>query len=178
MTGNGGVPSAVGGLCKHAKAALDHIDRRRVKGAQEVKGDGWDWAAAKEHVATAKLERYLSVAEDDATMAMVEGAADSGVWPVYETETNHFVVRDGRTRTSEHDYACVKYDTGPTDKSSRRVTPRRNLMCRVRLRISRNVAVVMETVIAGETISTKKRVGPMTHIERGSILLTCQWRRP
>ncbi|CBJ26166.1 expressed unknown protein [Ectocarpus siliculosus] len=148
---HGGVASAIGGLCKHAKAALEHMRKKTVKDAREVKGDGWDWDAAKEHVATAKSDGHLSVVEHTVIMTMVERAEGSGVWPVYETEPNHFVVRDDRTRTSEHDYACVKYDTVEPGKSSRRLTPPKNFMCRVSLRIDESLEIMMEIVSAGQS---------------------------
>lgn len=133
MAGHGGVASAVGGLCPHAKAALEHIDKKTAKRAKEVKGDGWDYAAAKEEVETQKKDGYLSVLRYSAIMAMMEEAEESGLWPVYETEAKHYVVRDARTRTSEHGYACVKHDLIDPDKSSRRLTSGRGFMCRVRL---------------------------------------------
>lgn len=158
MGGHGGVASAVGGLCPHAKAALEHIDKKTAKRAKEVKGDGWDYAAAKEEVEEHKKNGYLSVQRYDAIMAMVAEAEESGLWAVYETEPKYYVVRDARTRTSEHGFACVKNDIVDPGKSPRRVTSARGFMCRVGFQhVGSYGAGVMETelVVAGQTMSTK-----------------------
>lgn len=141
---NGGVASAVGGLCEHGKVALDHIEKKSAKRATRVGGNDLDFEKARERVTAAKTSGHLTDAELNNMLAMVGGAESNGVWPVYETEPNHYVVFDARTRTTELDYACVKNDIVLPGTAPRRVTDGKNLMCRVRLRNVGGLGVAVE----------------------------------
>lgn len=132
---NGGVASAVRGRCQHATAALDHIKRKVAKDATKVKIDGeQNFAGVKKVVAAAKADGLLLEKEFIDVIAVVDGAEGSGVWPLYETEHNHYAVYDNRTRTTEHDWGTVKFDNPSPGSAPRRTTAGKKLMCRVRLR--------------------------------------------
>lgn len=122
--------SAVGGLCEHATIAFNHLALNTARKTTRV-GAGIDignYASLREVVAAAKSGGHLGDDEYNDVMAMVAGAESRKVWSVVETEPNQYVVLDTRTRTSEHDWACVKFDKGG---GARSMTPGRNFMCRV-----------------------------------------------
>eukprot|EP00903_Cladosiphon_okamuranus_P019414 g17850.t1 len=106
---HGGVSSAVGSLCAHAK--LEHMTANAIWKATRVRSGGIairDDDAAKELVKAVKSSSHLTTEEYNDVMSIVEGAELSGVWPVVETERHQYVVLDMRSRTTELDGGSVK----------------------------------------------------------------------
>ena len=136
MESHGGVSSAVGSLCAHAKLALKHMTANTMKKATIVRSGGIasrDYDAAKELVTAAKSSSHLTTEEYNDVMSIVEGAERSGVWPVVETERHQYMVLDMRSRTTELDWGSVKLDQVAEGGASRRLTSSRNFMCKVRV---------------------------------------------
>eukprot|EP00752_Nemacystus_decipiens_P015187 g13523.t1 len=130
---HGGVSSAVGSLCPHAKLALEHMTANTMKKATSVRSEGIgirDYDAAKELVKAAKSSSHLTTEEYNDVMSIVEGAERSGVWPVVETERHQYMVLDMRSRTTELDWGSVKLDQVAEGGASRRLTSSRNFMCK------------------------------------------------
>lgn len=92
-----------------------------------------NYAAAKELVTTAKVGSHLTTEEYKDVMSIVEGAERSFVWPVVQTEPQQYMVLDMRSRTTELDWASVKFDQAPEGGASRRMTSSRHFMCKVRV---------------------------------------------
>ena len=130
---NGGVPSATGGMCRHAQVALQLLGTGRVKDAELVSFS--EGACAyddfKDCVAQAS-ERKLLSSEDAATMfEMVALAEEMGVWFLVKLGDWGYAMLEARTRNCELDWAQVKVDNPEIAGSSRRITPGRGLMCKV-----------------------------------------------
>ncbi|CAN0432819.1 unnamed protein product, partial [Pylaiella littoralis] len=132
---NGGVPSLIGGVCRHGAAASLHIMKKTGKHATKVRIAGEQtFDGVKMLAEKAKAAGLVTQPEFDDVMAVIVGADRNGVWPLYETERRHFAIYDNRKRTTEQDWGCVKNDEVSPGSAPRRLTPERHLMCRVRLR--------------------------------------------
>ncbi|CAM9914986.1 unnamed protein product, partial [Pylaiella littoralis] len=128
---NGGVPSLIGGVCRHGAAALLHIKKKTVKHATKVRIAGEQtFDGVKMLAEKAKAAGLVTQPEFDDVMAVIVGADRNGVWPLYETERRHFAIYDNRKRTTEQDWGCVKNDEVSPGSAPRRLTPERHLMCR------------------------------------------------
>lgn len=125
----------IGGLCRHGTAALHHIKRKTTKHAAKVRIAGTQtYDGVNRLVEEAKAGGLLTQPEFDEVMALVKRAEENDVWPLYETEPRHFAIYDNRNRTTEHHWGCVKNDEVSPRSAPRRLTPGRDLMCRVRPR--------------------------------------------
>lgn len=132
---NGGVASAVGGRCEHARAALAGINDKTAEDATRVQIDGdQSFDGVKKLVSTANAKGLLTHEDFYDVMAIVEGAEESEVWPLYETAHHHYLVYDNLSRATGHNWAAVKYDEHFSGSALRGVTDGRAIMCRVRVR--------------------------------------------
>lgn len=81
-------------------------------------------------MSTANEKSLLTGKEFCEVKAIVEGAETSEVWPRRNVTTLSY----NRTRTTEHDWASVKYDKPLPGRTLRRVASGRDIICRARLR--------------------------------------------